>query len=342
MIDSLSGFSMTERTRSSTQERVYADASNSTENITHKASESASPDIDIAAHIENFMWRQMCIIKQQSQALEALSISAEKDDIPTVYSKLGRSYAALLPMRPLLDGLIAVMIQRDLPADDFRQQLSALDEGLESIKTQMYKLIYEHNDIGFVRSSPDQETERYIAMVQQDAEGFVHVKLDRQQAMEDLIETEDGVEMLEDKLNAQEDEHPVDFSVQLQAQTAVLELHVDRLLEERSATTVPIPPRNTEERSAVVIPTPLRKPELLQEQETPAEGLLLVTEPPIHAIEDKRNVQTTSLLFSGDYEGTMRRRDFSDDPPIIDLTWTSPRPSPIKVVSTLNNHRECY
>jgi hypothetical protein len=337
MIDSLAGFSMTERTHSSTQERVYADASNSAETMTHET--SVSPDIDIAAHVENFMWRQMCIIKQQAQALEALSLSAEKDDVATVYSKLGRSYAAILPMRPLLDGLIAVMIQRDLPADNFRQQLSALDEALESIKTQMYKLIYEHNDIGFVRSSPNQETARYIAMLQQDAEGFVHVQLDRQQVMDDLMEAEDGLEILEDKLHAQEDDHPVDFSVQLHAQTAVLELHVNRLLEERSATAIPTPPRNTEEQPAVVILTPLRKTESLQEPETPAEGLLLLTDPPVNATNG--NIHAASLLFSGDCEAPVWRRDFSDDPPIIDLTWISPRPSPLKVVSKLNNHRGC-
>lgn len=334
---------MAERARYSTQERVYADASNSTVTVTHETSEkSTSPDIDIAAHVENFMWRQMCIIKQQAQALEALAVSAEKDDVATVYSKLGRSYAAILPMRPLLDGLIAVLIQRDLPAEHFRQQLSAIDEALESIKTQMYNLIYEHNDIGFVRSAPDQETERYVAMMQQDAEGFVHVQLDRQQAMEDLMEAEDGLEMLGDRLNAREDDHSIDFSVQLHAQTAVLELHVNKLLEERSATAIPTPPGNTEERSAVVISTPLRNTESIQEQGTPAEGLLLVTDPPAHAISDKINIGATSLLFSGDCEGTARRRDFSNDPPIIDLTWTSPRPSPLKVVSTLNNLRGCY
>ena len=85
------------------------------------------------------------------------------------------------------------MIQRDLPTDHFRQQLSALDEALESIKTQMYKLIYEQSDIGFVRSSPTKKRKGTSPCCNRSAEGFVYVQLDRQKAMEDLIETEDGL-----------------------------------------------------------------------------------------------------------------------------------------------------
>jgi hypothetical protein len=408
MIDWLAGFSAAEITRPSTQKRMYANASNSTASAAQKTPETCTyPVIDIAAHVENFMWRQMCIIKQQTQALEAEAISAETDDIGTCYIKLSRSYAALLPIRPLLDGLIAVLLTRGLPVDHFRQQLSSVDEALENIKSQMYNLNYEHNDIRFVRSAQDPDTEKHVATMQQDAEGFVHVQLDRQQAAEDLMEVEDELETLQAKLNTLGN-RPVGFSAQLQTQIATLELHVNRLLEERAAMTIPTPPKEpeepaltismspveSEERSATTVPTslgetdersttstspmepeersttstspiepeerftlysPPMEPEepkttvptppvnilQMQEQETHVEGLQLTIDPPAHSTGVDRNIEPRSLLFStnGDY---MRRRDFSDDPPIIDLTWTSPAPSPRRVVSALNNPRGCY
>lgn len=267
------------------------------------------PDIDIAAHVESYLWKQMCIVKEQTQTIEALSISYERDNLDTVYSKLSRIHTAILPVRPVLDGIIAILQPRAQRVDHFQRHLVSVDEALHRVQTQMYNLILEHNDVNFVRSAPDQEVGEYVGMLDYDAQGFVHVQLDRQQVAEELIENGDDLEILDDKLAMNDGSDPVNFSEQLQRQMAIIERHVRRLQGERS--------RRTESHS---------------DRQEQSHGQRIATPPLQHvmealAMESSPQPEARPLLFSSFGEHDI------GSPPATKSIVATPKKSPRKAVS---------
>ncbi|KIM31147.1 hypothetical protein M408DRAFT_254697 [Serendipita vermifera MAFF 305830] len=270
------------------------------------------PSVDITSHVENYLWKQMCLIKQQAQAIEALSVSSGRDNLAITYSKLGQMHANLLPVRPVLDGLIAVLHHRTQRIDHFQRHLVSIDEALQRIQTQMCNLILEHNDVNFVRSAPDQDVGAYVNLLDHDAERFVHVQLDRQQIKEETMEDEDNLDILEDVLNLG-DKGPFDFSGDLYAQLFTLEKHIDRIRE--------LKPRITERyNEEQEIPRHTKAP-------SPALPLPPVSETPVKEVIIKEE-EVKPLLFS-----TFGTED-APSVPIARPIASTPKRSPRKAPST--------
>ena len=329
MFDWFAGVDSMEMSRYTTQERAIVSTSTRTVSMAHQASEQpASHGVDAPTRSGDFLYKQMLAIMQQAQALEALTIDAERDDMFT-YSKLGRSYAAILQLKPVLNELASFLSQKKQPADHIRRQVSAIEDALERIKQQMYNVTLEHNDISFVRSGPDEEVEGSISSLKQDAEGFIHVQLDRQEIREYLMETEDDTEILDSKLHKSQNSASLEgILIQLSDRIAAVRPHLDELLEKRVALSIPTPDESMEQ---------------VPEQGTPVRGLQLVESPPgetenveeLQLVEDPSSEaddekEATSLPFPGwvNHGGVTTQPGYLTHPGIIDLTGPSPTPSP--------------
>ncbi|CAG8747184.1 14798_t:CDS:2, partial [Acaulospora colombiana] len=184
---------------------------------------SNSTDIESPTDDVTFLWKQMVLIRQQHQELQLLDGSSIQD-INAAYFKLVHVESLLQPLLPVLDGMLARQKPGSLSSKIIQTYRLAIDDAIKKIRSQTFDITDQYNNIKFSHMMSSQVNLNEAAEgIVYSAEKYMHIRLDRQQVAEELIETEEDVNILDERLHFKMDEdNSNDFSGQLETQVAIL------------------------------------------------------------------------------------------------------------------------